>query len=69
MLDWNIETKYNNRVNRAKELLNAGLDLIGKDIPNSWLRGMYFTGTPARRPYIPLHEIYGKFDDTNWCHS
>ena len=62
MLDWNIETKYNNRVNRAKELLNAGLDLIGKDIPNSWLRGMYFTGTPTRRPYIPLHEIYGKFD-------
>ncbi len=62
MLDWNIETKYNNRVNRAKELLNAGLDLIGKDIPNSWLRGMYITGTPTRRPYIPLHEIYGKFD-------
>ena len=62
MLDWNIEVKYNNRVNRAKELLNAGLDLIGKDIPNSWLRGMYFTGTPTRRPYIPLHEIYGEFD-------
>ncbi len=62
MLDWNIETKYKNRTNRAKELLNAGLDLIGKDIPNSWLRGMYLTGTPTRRPYIPLHEIYGKFD-------
>ena len=62
MLDWNIETKYKNRTNRAKELLNAGLDLIGKDIPNSWLRGMYFTGTPTRRPYIPLHELYGKFD-------
>ena len=62
MLDWNIETKYNNRVNRAKELLNAGLNLVGKDIPNSWLRGMYITGTPTRRPYIPLHEIYGKFD-------
>ena len=56
---WNIEERYNNRVNRAKELLNAGLDLIGKDIPNSWLRGMYFTGTPTRRPYIPLHELYG----------
>ena len=62
MLDWNIETKCKNRTNRAKELLNAGLDLIGKDIPNSWLRGMYFTGTPTRRPYIPLHELYGKFD-------
>ena len=62
ILDWNIKTKYNNRVNRAKELLNADLNLIGKDIPNSWLRGMYITGTPTRRPYIPLHEIYGKFD-------
>ena len=60
--DCNIKTKYNNRVTRAKELLNAGLDLIGKDIPNSWLRGMYFTGTPTRKPYIPLHKIYGKFD-------
>ena len=62
MLDWNIETMCKNRRNRAKELLNAGLDLIGKDIPNSLLRGMYFTGTPTRKPYIPLHELYGKFD-------
>jgi len=62
MSDWDIEIKYKNRTNRAKELLNAGLDLIGKDIPNSWLRGMYITGIPTRRPYIPLHEIYGKFD-------
>ena len=61
-LNWGIEVKYNNRVNRAKELLNAGLNLIGKDIPNSWLRGMYITDAPARRPYIPLHEIYKKFD-------
>lgn len=60
MLDWNIETKYNNRVNKAKELLNKGHNLIGKDIPNSWLRGMYFTDTPTRKPYIPLHEIYFK---------
>ena len=57
-----IKAKYNNRVARAKELLNAGLDLVGKDIPNSWLRGMYFTGIPTRRPYIPLHEIYGEFN-------
>jgi hypothetical protein len=62
MLDWDIKSKYNNRVAKAKELLSAGVDLIGKDIPNSWLRGMYFTGTPTRRPYIPLHEIHGKFD-------
>ena len=62
MSDWNIEVKYKNRTNRSKELLNAGLDLIGKDIPNSLLRGIYITGTPTRRPYIPLHEIYGKFD-------
>ena len=62
MSNWDIETKYKNRTNRAKELLNAGLNLIGKDIPNSWLRGMYFTDTPIRRPYIPLHELYGKFD-------
>ena len=61
-MDWDIKNKYNNRVIRAKELLDAGLNLIGKDIPNSWLRGMYFTGTPTRRPYIPLHEMYEKFD-------
>ena len=57
-----IKEKYDNRVVKAKELLNAGINLIGKDEPNSWLRGMYMTGTPIRRPYIPLHEIYGKFD-------
>tara|TARA_Y100001972_G_scaffold47775_1_gene58914 strand:- start:45 stop:725 length:681 start_codon:yes stop_codon:yes gene_type:complete len=60
--NWDIETKYNIRKNKAQELLNAGLDLIGKDKPNSWLRGMYFTDNPKRKPYIPLHEIYGKFD-------
>ena len=37
------------------------MNLIGKDIPNSWLRGMYFTNNPKRKPYTPLHEIYGKF--------
>ncbi len=60
--NWNIKTKYNNRKNKAQELLNAGLDLIGKNKPNSWLRGMYFTNNPKRKPYTPLHEIYGKFD-------
>ena len=60
--NWNIKTKYNNRKNKAQELLNAGLDLIGKDKPNSWLRGMYFTDNPKRKPYTPLHKMYGKFD-------
>jgi len=60
--NWSIKTKYNNRKNKAQELLNAGLDLIGKNKPNSWLRGMYFTNNPKRKPYTPLHEIYGKFD-------
>ena len=60
--NWDIKTKYNSRKNKAQELLNAGLDLIGKDEPNSWLRGMYFTDNPKRKPYTPLHEIYGKFD-------
>lgn len=59
--EWDIETKYQNRKAKAEELINAGVDLIGKDIPNSWLRGMYFTNNPKRKPYTPLHEIYGKF--------
>lgn len=58
---WDIKTKYQNRKSKAEELINAGVNLIGKDIPNSWLRGMYFTNNPKRKPYTPLHEIYGKF--------
>lgn len=60
--NWDIKTKYNSRKNKAQELINAGLDLIGKNECNSWLRGMYFTENPKRKPYIPLHKIYGKFD-------
>jgi len=60
--NWDIKTKYNNRKSKAQELLNAGLNLIGKNEPNSWLRGMYFTDNPKRKPYIPLHEIHGKFN-------
>ncbi len=60
--NWDVKTKYNNRKSKAQELLNAGLNLICKDEPNSWLRGMYFTNNPKRKPYTPLHEIYGKFD-------
>ena len=57
-----IKDRLDKRTKFANEIINAGVNLIGKDIPNSWLRGMYITGTPIRRPYIPLHEIYGKFD-------
>ena len=60
--NWDIKNKYNKRVSRAQELIRADINLIGKNLPNSWLRGMYFTNTPQRRPYIPLHEVYGKFD-------
>tara|TARA_Y100001970_G_scaffold292756_1_gene435661 strand:- start:5104 stop:5811 length:708 start_codon:yes stop_codon:yes gene_type:complete len=45
----------------AQELLDAGIDLIGKDKPNAWMRGMYFTDTQKRTPYIPIHELYGNF--------
>ena len=59
--NWDIETKLFNRTSKAQELINAGVNLIGQDIPNSWLRGMYFTNSPKRTPYTPLHKLYGKF--------
>ena len=62
LFNWDIEAKYNNRKAKAQELLNAGVNLIGAKTPNSWLRGMYFTNNPKRKPYTPLHKIYGKFD-------
>jgi len=45
----------------AKELLNAGVDLIGQE-ESSWLRGMYFTEEAEREPYTPLHLIRPGFD-------
>ena len=58
----NIPIAYKIRANKAQELIDADLPLIGKDLPNSWLRAMYFTNLASpRRPYKPLHEIYGDF--------
>lgn len=56
-----IPQRLENRQNRVNELINAGLDLIGKDQPNAWLRAMYF-GTQKRVPYTPLHDIYPGFE-------
>ena len=45
----------------ANELINAGIDLIGKDRDNAWMKGMYFTDNQNRIPYTPIHELYGDF--------
>ena len=67
-LPFNLENKFmsiskNLKIRREKadEIINSGISLIGSNIPNSWLRGMYFTNKPKRKPYIPLHEQYGNF--------
>ena len=48
------------RTDKANELINAGIDLIGKDQPNSWLRALYI-GSQKRVPYTALHDIYPGF--------
>ena len=48
------------RTNKANEFINAGVDLIGKDQPNAWLRALYF-GSQKRVPYTPLHDRYPGF--------
>lgn len=48
------------RVEFATEIKNAGIDLIGEE--SSWLRGMYFTNSSKREPYVPLHKIVGGFE-------
>ena len=48
------------RLNKANEFINAGVDLIGKNQPNAWLRALYF-GSQKRIPYTPLHDIYPGF--------
>ena len=53
------------RVELANELIIAGIDLIGKDQPNAWLRAMYITDNQQRKPYIPLHELYGNYSCKN----
>jgi len=56
-----IKDYTNKREQLAKELLNAGVDLIGQG-ESSWLRGMYFTEEAERQPYTPLHLIRPGFD-------
>lgn len=53
-----IKDHYQKRKERAEELINAGVELIGEE--SSYLRGMYFTDTPKRLPYTPLHIIEGR---------
>ena len=61
-LERSIEYKLKVRRNFSSELLNAGIDLIGKERPNAWMRGMYFTDSQKRVPYTPIHELYGDFE-------
>ena len=56
-----IQDKLKKRTDFANELINAGIDLIGKDMENAWMRGMYFTDNQKRKPYTPIHESYGNF--------
>ena len=56
-----IQEKLKKRTEFANELINAGVDLIGKDMENAWMRGMYFTESQKRIPYTPIHELYGDF--------
>jgi len=56
-----IQDKLKKRIDFANELINAGVDLIGKDMENAWMRGMYFTDNQKRVPYTPIHEMYGNF--------
>lgn len=56
-----IVPRLKNRLERAREILNAGVELVGSNQPNSYLRGMYFTDKQKRLPYIPLHDIYPGF--------
>jgi len=60
MLD-KIQDKLEKRTEFANEIINAGVDLIGRDRENAWMRGMYFTDKQKRIPYTPIHELYGDF--------
>ena len=53
------------RIELANELINAGVELIGKEHPNAWLRAMYITDNQKRKPYTPLHELYGDYECSN----
>jgi len=56
-----IQSKLSKRTEFAGELINAGINLIGRDRENAWMRGMYFTENQKRVPYTPIHELYGDF--------
>lgn len=57
-----IKNIVKNRISRVEELKIAGLEFIGIERPNSWLRAMYFTDKQKRVPYTPLHDIHGGFN-------
>ena len=56
-----IPNNLKSRIDKATELTNAGINLIGKSQPNAWLRAMYF-GDQKRIPYTPLHDLYPGFN-------
>ena len=56
-----IKDRLKKRISFADEILNAGVDLIGKDRDNAWMKGMYFTDKQKRKHYTPIHELYGDF--------
>ncbi len=60
-----ITNKIKIRQERARELQHASVNLIGTDRPNVFLRGMYFTESQRRIPYIPLHNIYNNIKQFN----
>ena len=55
-----IPKNLESRISKANEFVNAGIDLIGKNQPNAWLRALYF-GSQKRVPYTPLHDQYPGF--------
>ena len=58
---WDIEKNFKIRNEKARELLHAGVELIGHYRENAWMRGMYFTENQRRVPYTPIHDLYGQF--------
>tara|TARA_R100001443_G_scaffold67656_3_gene76464 strand:+ start:610 stop:1377 length:768 start_codon:yes stop_codon:yes gene_type:complete len=60
-----IDKMYHSRKERVEELKNTGLNFIGDNQENAWMRAMYFTDNQKRIPYTPLHDKYGGFDCPN----
>ena len=57
-----IKDRLKNRIEKATEIKKSGVELIGFERPNAWLRGMYFTEKQTRVPYTPLHDLYNGFE-------